>query len=193
VRPPEKILAYYLDVFTKTKKIHVAAHGGHFDESMLEANLIGFKLADEFTFGDNRAFDTSAIERANQMVGDDKAVPRWGETMRRYFRRLASTRQDLKSSLDKHCNAKYGLSEKLGLGKNGFHDALPDARAVHLLMEEFRKGWGPVSAATAAAAIADPPPPVHESPKPDLWSAVPEKVVLGTAQAPRRRRGQRNR
>ncbi len=54
IRPPEKVLQFYLDLFNKTQHLPIAAHSGNFDENIFEANLAGFHVAESFRFDDNR-------------------------------------------------------------------------------------------------------------------------------------------
>lgn len=137
---PARALAFVRD-FTGTllkKGTVFVAHNGVFDENMISANLAGFKVAPGFSFGDNGMLDTEGIEKASQLVDNERMHPRKGDTLRTYFHRVKYTRaQGLKSNLDDHCYLKY--LAKLGIDRAKLHGAGEDSYCVHLLMEEYRK------------------------------------------------------
>jgi len=206
VRPPEKVLRFYYDLFSTLieRRFLFAAHGGFFDEEMLAHAVAGFRIADGFQFPDNQLFDTMSIEKGNQLAHDRNAQPRPGETLRSYFRRLRFLKGGgkVRSSLDQHCAVKYDLARRYGLDMSQAHSAGFDAYLVHLLMEEF--------GAQAAKSAQPPGPPMPGSfwqdghalepfggtlltPPRRTPSARQPAAAPAAGAAPPRRRRQRNR
>lgn len=121
------------------KGIPFVAHNAMFDEKMVCANLFGFDIAKDFSFGDNGYIDTEAIEKANQLLDNERCHPKATDTLRSYFNRVRGTRvTGVYSNLDKHCFTKYGFAEKHGLSLADMHGAATDSYCCHLLMEVFR-------------------------------------------------------
>ncbi len=212
---PLKALEFYRDFFAKLKAqdVPVVGHNVYrFDEPFLEANLLGFQVADEFSFGDWQLWDTLPLEAATQ-VGptDPKAVPVAGDTLRSWMTRASYIKAQ--TNLTRTLVQKYGLVQKYNLDTRDSHSACYDARLCHHMMQEFHVMLDaepepePVKVAPVpiprkpAAAPAQPPAP----PKPrgrtagdqpslfdqiDAITGQPAEKVYGD---PTRRRGQRNR
>lgn len=178
---PEKALSFYRDLLAdwSARGGLFALHNGFFDESMLAHNLAGFGIdAEGFEFPDNQYFDTSSLERVSQCPGDQATLPRAGDTLKSYFKRMKYYKGgSLHSSLDKHCVGKYGLALRPGFEASGLHTADFDAYLVHLLMEEFGREGAREVALEVARGVMTPP------------------TFLGPAASPvnARKRGQRNR
>jgi DNA polymerase III epsilon subunit-like protein len=184
---PEKALSFYRELLGDWASDGgvFALHNGFFDEEMLTHNFAGFDIDPEgFSFPENQYFDTSSIERANQ-VSDNTALPMERESMKGYFKRLKHLKGNtLHSSLDKHCWHKYGWGSKDGLVKDQCHGAGFDAFLVHLLMEEFGEQSKQLPIETKVAPAAE----FLERAAND--SAKSHKAVMTQII---RRRGQRNR
>lgn len=194
---PEKALKFYHELFQTliAQGVPFVGHNGFFDEEMFAHNLAGFAVADDFKLPDNLVFDTMAIEKGNQMVGDKNALPREGETLRSYFRRVKYLRNDVKTNLDTHCVAKYGFAGRHGLDLAKAHTADFDAYLVHLLMEEFRAEADKAPAPGVAEAVAAELPSLFRkkgSPAP-VRKPPAGTTALGTTQPQPRYKGQRNR
>lgn len=146
---PEKALQFYYQLFQtiKQRKLLFAAHHGYFaDERMLRGHFEGF-LGKTFRFGENDLFDTGAIEKASVCLDspDPEVVkkrklflPREGDTLEKYFRRVVGARIKGVYWNLQHCAKKYNIHEKFGLDANNHHTAGFDSLVVHYLMEEFR-------------------------------------------------------
>jgi len=128
----------YVSNWIKNNVIFVAHNGIKFDEKVLRSNFRLLQIAD-FSFGENRLLDTNAIEKASQLVNDNRFHPRINDTLRSYFQRVLSYHiPGVKSNLSKHCYNKYFKNLLLD-GKKEFHRAYFDAYCCHLLMEVWRK------------------------------------------------------
>jgi hypothetical protein len=186
----------------------LVSHGGwNFDCPMLCAHFAK-DLDRDFTFNDNQMFDTSAIEKASQLVGHPRALPQPGETLKAYFKRIGGWRQSgIEHNLDQHCVNKYKLVEKYGVDVATLHTAGEDAMLLHYLMEEFRGlCLAPPSPAASAGFLADareihaecerranyepPPEPGVDAPPPPrrgpVRPSIPQtKTAAARAEAPR--------
>lgn len=182
---PEKALAFYHKLLATfaSAGLPFALHNGFFDEEMLAHNFAGFGVDPAGFALPPVWFDTASIEKANQLAGDPDALPRPGETLRTYFRRLKyMSRGNVKCNLCEHCAVKYRFAEKYGVDMAQAHGAGFDAYLVHLLMQEFG-GQG------EAAPVSGPPRPSSPRPAAAEASYRRHKPLPG----PTRRRGQRNR
>ncbi len=139
---PEKALQFIHDFTSQVKKrgMLFVAHNATFEEKTICANLIGFRIAQGFTYGDNGFFDTDAIEKASQMIDHPRCHPRKNDTLKDYFHRVKHSRfPGVKSNLDDHCAIKYALESKYGIKREEMHEAGVDAYCTHLLMQEYGK------------------------------------------------------
>ena len=135
---PDKAMRFIRDFHaTLTRKGTIfVAHNGGFDEKMLTANLRAFQIAPAFTFGDNGMLDTDGIEKASQILTNERAHPRRNDTLRSYFHRVRYTRAEgVKSNMDEHCYGKY--LKALGIKQEDMHGAKTDSYCCHLLMQTF--------------------------------------------------------
>ncbi len=153
---PEKALKWITE-FTRSiqsKKIPFVAHGGIFDEEMLD-NL----LDDGFSFGDDGWIDTESIEKASQVPMDERVQPLKTDTLRSYWLRIKHARlkigeNNVKSSLDTYCFNKYDFPNTFGIKQEDLHNGYVDCFVGHKLMEIYRpiaEGRAP----TIDMAIAD--------------------------------------
>jgi len=140
--PPLQGLNYiwsFLERHLKNNSIFVAHNGLKFDEKVLRSNL-RFLLVPDFQFGPNQLIDTNAVEKASQLIHDERFHPLPNDNLRSYFKRVLNLHVDgVRSNLPKHCYNKY---IKYALGdscRRDFHDASFDAYCCHVLMEEWRK------------------------------------------------------
>lgn len=185
----------FLEALRGSGTLLVGHNAYSFDEEMLAANFEGFLGVDGFRFGENELFDTGAVEKASQCPDDPEMLPRPGDTLESYFRRVVNRRvAGVKWSLDRHCLPKYGLAEKHGLDPSDCHSAGFDAYLTHLLMEEYRarvEADGYFSPEALAAAHARMCAEARASRADD---AADRRGPPADAQrpAPRRFRGQRN-
>jgi len=203
VRPPEKVLQFYLDLFHRIKHGvgFFAAHNGYnADVPMLRGAFEGF-LNKDFDFGSNNLFDTGGLEKASQcLISEDRQIrerhdtwlPRTGDTLATYFRRVTnSPAKGIFWRLDL-CVEKYGLVEKYDLDMSQHHTADFDAYVVYLLMEELRKlirhdnsGEDPTASPEALGRMVE-----QELAKSRHRQAKEERRNAGVL-ARRRKRGQR--
>lgn len=190
---PAKVFGFYMRFFADlmASGCAFAGHNLAFDEGMFAGNAVGFGYAVDFALPEDRFWDTHAIEKANQMAGDVRALPRPGETLRDYFTRVGKSFTRIKSNLDRHCFVKYKFAEK-GLKPGDCHGASADAFMVHLLMEEFRGQASVHTSPGAAQAVPEAQPPAAASggfePQDIPWGEPAQPAVA----APVRYRGQRN-
>ena len=192
---PGKVFPFYMRFFADLM-VNGCAFAGHnlsFDENMFLHNAVGFNYAKEFAFPEDRFWDTHAIEKANQMVGDPRTLPRPGESLRAYFVRVGRSFAKIKSSLDRHCFTKYKFAER-GLDVAACHGAGTDAYMVHLLMEIFRGQATLHHAPGAVEAVPPPPPPTDGAFEPqDIpWGNYERRDPAQAVAGPVRYRGQRN-
>lgn len=137
---PEKAFKF-IHEFTndwKSSGMLFAAHGGIFDEEMLD-NI----LDDGFSFGDDGWIDTESIEKASQLPLDPRVQPLREDTLRSYWKRVKYARLaidgvSVKSNLDTHCFGRYNFPERFGIQKEDLHGAYTDAYAGYCLMESYR-------------------------------------------------------
>lgn len=122
----------------KANGVPFVLHGGIFDERMLSANFLGFGIAKGFTFGPEGYFDTDCIEKASQLISNERMQPKRNDTLRSYFHRVRYTRATgVKSNLDRWCYEKYNLRAH-GIERRDMHEALVDVKATHLVFEAQR-------------------------------------------------------
>lgn len=196
-KKPDKVFPFYMRFFADLIANNCAfvGHNLAFDEHMFAANAVGFDYAKEFVLPDDRFWDTHSIEKANQLVGDPRVMPKPGESLRSYFERVHRVRATgVKSSLDGHCLAKYKLSEK-GVDPATCHRADADAFMVHLLMEEFRAQATRNGQPTFAPATGPSPASAGAfEPQEIPWDRVVRKDAPRPVSGPHpvRHRGQRN-
>lgn len=147
---PEKALKFYYDLFKtwQDRGLPFVAHNGFYaDERMLIGHFAGF-LGKKFRFGENSLFDTGAIFKASQAMDCDIAkvrerqdvwLPRPGDSMETYFRRVTS--HPAKGVFWRlwNCVTHFGLDKQYSLEEGKCHGAGYDSYLVHLLFEEFRK------------------------------------------------------
>ncbi len=146
---PEKALDFYFNLITTilARGLPLVAHNGFYaDLKMLQGNFSGF-LGKQLEVNDNQLFDTGAIEKASQCIeSHDPAirkqahvwVPKAGESLGSYFRRVVSARAKGVFWNTEACAKKYDLFRKYSLDPSNHHTAAFDALLVHYLMEEFR-------------------------------------------------------
>lgn len=143
--PPDEALGFIRDFAAtiKAKGIPFVAHGGMFDERMLAGNMIGFQIdPNGFSFGDDGWIDTEAIEKANQLVENERMHPRPTDTLRSYWNRIKGTRVNgVKSNMDEHCYTKYRFREDHRIEKAALHAAETDALCCHILMQIYGQAW----------------------------------------------------
>jgi DNA polymerase III epsilon subunit-like protein len=151
---PEKAFAFirqFADT-VREKKIPFVAHNGFFDEKMLSANFAQFKFGKGFSLGD-LFMDTACVEKASQITDNPRMHPKSGDTLRSYFSRVNYTRVNgVKSNLDGHCFAKYGLDRHVK--PDDLHGAETDSFCCHLLMQEFGRRIGDYGATAPVYPIA---------------------------------------
>jgi DNA polymerase III epsilon subunit-like protein len=193
-RRPEEALSFIRDVLARVREagIPFVAHHASFDEQMLDGNFAGFCIADGFRYDDNGFFDTAAIEKANQLVGDRRVHPLPGDTLRSYFQRVQQARSPgVRSNLDRHCYQKYRFGEKHGIARQEMHSALTDALCCRLLMEEYRALLLPgAPLPLPATAVAGPLPESLDGGMEGEEPGADSPPVAGGL--PSRLRGQRN-
>lgn len=147
---PEKALTFYYDLFEAVKArggMFVAHNGFYADERMLRGNFEGF-IGKTFRFGENRLFDTGAIEKASlALVSSDPAIrerrdvwlPNDNDTMETYFRRVTGAHAkglfwNLSDTIRRH-----GLHTRHNLDLDKAHAAGFDVQLVYHLMEHYRE------------------------------------------------------
>lgn len=138
---PTEALTFYLNYFNKLKANGTAVVGHNvyrFDEPMLEANLVGFQIADRFSFGDWQLWDTLALEAATQAgPGHKKAIPEPGQTLRDWMTKASYIKAE--TNLTRTLVKRYNLVDKYGLDTRQSHSACYDAKLCHLMMQEYRQ------------------------------------------------------
>lgn len=158
---PHKALAFMWDLFQEVmgQGMMLASHcGWNCDVDML-TNHFARDLQRAFVIDPNRMFDTGAIEKASQLP-PEQGLPRDGETLKKYFRRILATRaKGVYANLDTHCVQKYKFDTRFGIDAKAMHSASEDAYVVHLLMEEFRMLGERAVVARAAPPQARVAPP----------------------------------
>jgi DNA polymerase III epsilon subunit-like protein len=171
----------------------VSHNGWNYDVQMLEAHARDF-MGQAFNIPDNQMIDTGAVEKASQMMDDDRLHPQPGETMKEYFKRVAYFRAPgIQWNLADWCFQKYRLAEKYGADPAKAHRAGYDAWMLHLLMEEYR-GMAEQAAEPAMPKVR----PALKSRNPNVQktrrSEEKQAKTKGLAESQKkRRRGQRNR
>lgn len=95
-------------------------------------------LGEGFQIPLDRIIDLGVIEKARQL----NILPRRGECLSDYFRRVAGVRKaGVRWSVD-HCCEVYGLTDAYGIRDEDKHSAGFDAMLCHLLLEEMRDRAG---------------------------------------------------
>lgn len=137
---PIQALEWMYSLFTlaKEKNILLVSHNGiNFDQEML-CSSFAQDLGKEFEFDPDLTWDTSAIEKASQLIHEPASRPKPGETLQAYFKRMNSWRvKGVYTNLSDHCVKRYRLQEKYGIDPASMHSAGTDAYVLHLLMQEF--------------------------------------------------------
>jgi len=170
----------------------VSHNGWNYDFEMIHAHFRDF-MEVEFDIPPNQMIDTGAVEKASQMVEDDRIHPKPGETLKAYFKRVAYFRAPgVTWNLGDWCFHKYRLGEKYGADPSKAHQAGYDAWMLHLLMEEFR---GMIEIPTEPEAPRIQPALKTRNPNVSKTRrAVKREAQQGIQQAgKKRRRRQRNR
>src|SRR6202012_3523160 len=88
--PPAKFLPWLYDLIQEIREqklIFVGHNGINYDAQMLKSHFEKY-LGKPFDFGPDEIFDTGAVEKASQMINDPKVIPKPGETLYDYFRRI---------------------------------------------------------------------------------------------------------
>lgn len=138
---PEKALKFIADFTTSLKERGVifAAHGGIFDEEMLDNLIDG-----GFTFGDDGWLDTECLEKADQYPLDPRVQPQRTDTLRSYWLRVKHARlqhpdgKGVKSNLDTYCFKKYDFEKNFGIKQDMLHNGNVDCLAGHKMIEYNR-------------------------------------------------------
>lgn len=134
--PPEDAFEYYFDLFARVHNgggFFVGQNVYAFDAEMFAAQTAEF-LGEAFKFEPDVMIDVGALEKATQLgmgVFDD-------ETLKDYFKRVASfNRKGVKWNIE-HCVNKYKLPELYGIKAEELHGAGEDSYVCHLVYEEIR-------------------------------------------------------
>ena len=91
-------------------------------------------LGKRFEIPGDRVIDVGVFEKARQLA----EMPRKGETLVDYQRRIRSIKAAGVKWSSTHCCEVYGLNEKYGLDAVDMHSAGFDSMLCHLLLEEMR-------------------------------------------------------
>lgn len=141
---PLKVLEFYyelINILMENETLLVFHNGFNFDEPMLQNCFRDFCGITDFSFGDDRVLDTSALTKASQLLqaGEIRVAPQPNETMREYYLRIhhGRAKKGIKSNLG-FCIEHFNLSEKCDLESENLHSAGTDAWVCHFLVEELR-------------------------------------------------------
>jgi len=154
-QPPMRVLEECLAAIEK----HEDGNGlfaGHnscsFDVEFFQSHFHNW-LRIPYRFPEDGMYDTGIAEKASQLA-DSTMLPRAGETLRAFFRRVASVRaRGVKWALDVHCEAKYGISQKIGMSAEYAHRPAYDAAAVHHVVEAHRQRMLPPTKQTPLSEL----------------------------------------
>jgi hypothetical protein len=140
---PIGTLQHYLDLFEEMENRHevlLAHNGWRFDVEFFQSHFHNW-LGVAFTFMDELVYDTGVCEKASQLAATDQPFPLDGETMRQWaFRVGGLRRKGIMWALDKHCEERYKLTDKMAAdGLTGIdHAAGYDSQKLFYLFEEHR-------------------------------------------------------
>jgi len=108
-----------------------------FDCNILESEFKRHGIS--FQFDRNRLFDVGLIEKALRI----NTKPKEGEILQKFYKRVSSAySRGVRWSLDRILIPTYGIDKSAELDVNNLHDAAEDAKAVCLIIEEWRKLMG---------------------------------------------------
>lgn len=181
---PEKALEFINDFTSslKARGVPFAAHGGIFDEEMLDNLIEG-----GFSFGDDGWLDTECLEKADQYPEDERVQPRRDDTLRTYWHRVKHARlthpdgKGVKSNLDTYCRLKYDFENNFGIKKDELHNGDVDCYAGYRMIEFNRPLIRPPVEHTPQIIARERTEPKLKKPE----------VRAISAYEPRRYRGQR--
>jgi len=139
---PIATLEQYLTMFEdmeERREVVVAHNGWRFDIELFQAHFHNF-LRIPFVFEPELVYDSGIVEKASQLDDYDDPLPLPGETMQQWAWRIGELRRrGVMWSLEGHCDDKYRIFEKAGVGKEEAHAAGVDSLVLHYLVEEHRK------------------------------------------------------
>jgi DNA polymerase III epsilon subunit-like protein len=139
--PPEQVLNYYLELIEaleQRKEVLIAHNGWRFDIEFLKASWQNW-LRVVYNFDPELVYDSGIIEKASQLDESREPLPRDGESLEDFSKRIGSIRaKGVKWALDGHCEDRYGLTIKAGVDPREAHRAGVDSQLLHFLMEEHR-------------------------------------------------------
>jgi len=141
-KPPLEVLERYLAMFEDMEargEILIAHNGWRFDMEFFQAHFHNW-LRIPYVFADEMVYDTGMCEKASQLDDRDDPLPMPGETMKQFSLRIGNLRRrGIMWALDKHCDAKYHLFDKVGAKRDLAHTAGQDSLVLVQLFEEHRK------------------------------------------------------
>lgn len=133
---PLDTLAHYVDLIESALNAGKMVAGMNiiqFDQRVFY-NATAEWLGEGFQIPLDQIIDVGVIEKARQL----EIMPRSGERLSDYFRRVAGIRKAGVRWGTDHCCEVYRLNEKYGLRDEDKHSAGYDAMLCHLLLEEMR-------------------------------------------------------
>jgi len=138
---PGKVLEYYHDLFQKAidSGIMLVMHNGWaFDVRFLEGHFRRW-LGKDFTFPEDSIYDTGICEKASQLDPSYDPMPRIGETMHDFSKRISGIRaRGVRWALDSHCEETYGLFKLAGVSPGDAHRSATDCLVMYHLFEQHR-------------------------------------------------------
>lgn len=146
-----QFISNVLDAADAKKLLYVSHNGWNFDSEMVVSALTqDYERA--YTFAADGLLDTGAVVKAAQIYDNTFALPRPGETLQRYSKRIIARPVSAKWNLDRFCARVFALHAQ-GIEADKMHTAGEDTRALVHLMESFRH-WAQVAAAQPRVAPA---------------------------------------
>jgi hypothetical protein len=120
-------------------EVLIMQNGWSFDVEFMRAAFNNW-LQVGWEFDGNLVWDTGIMEKASQLPEKRHPLPEEGETLQDWCYRIGRMRaKGVFWSLDKHCNERYGVWDKMELPLSEAHKSGNDSRAIHILFEEQRK------------------------------------------------------
>jgi hypothetical protein len=146
---PVTVLSQFLTVLETAEREHevlVAHNGWQFDVEFLQSAIFAWVLqstGEQFEVDANMLYDTGVAEKASQLDASYEPFPLRDETLKQFFWRIGQARaKGVYWSMDKHCDAEYGLLAANGLKVSDLCRPAVDSFLVHRLFEEQRKRTG---------------------------------------------------
>lgn len=152
---PEEAFDFYrhfFDLVFQEQLPLITFNGMGFDYPMIEANFRGFTETD-FSVENERVIDLGAVFKATEAGPADSFLPKPGEELYAYFRRICRRPVKIGWSLEKAIE-RYGISKELE--NERMHRAGTDSFALYLLMEKMRNEVRELTPVTEKPVQASP-------------------------------------